>query len=98
LPPVTFMSFALQPPSAPRVLCDEFHFTLLLSSRGTPKRKCRVIWRKEHQIGVEFDRRLAQHDQVIKKPAADNSAAEAVKTEPEQAEPAKVEPETVEIA
>lgn len=29
-------------------------FTLLLSRLGTPKRKCRVVWSAETQIGVEF--------------------------------------------
>ena len=55
-------------------------FVLLLSSRGSPKRKCRVIWRTEKQIGVEFDRRLPQAEPVRRRPrpsrdAADNLAA-----------------------
>ncbi len=33
-------------------LPDEF--LLFLSSRGTASRKCRVVWRKAKQIGVEF--------------------------------------------
>jgi hypothetical protein len=33
-------------------LPDEF--LLFLSSRGTASRKCRVVWRKTKQIGVEF--------------------------------------------
>ncbi len=37
-------------------------FLLLLSARGTPKRKCRVVWRDGEQIGVEFERPLAQAD------------------------------------
>jgi hypothetical protein len=37
-------------------------FVLLLSRRGVPKRKCRVIWRTEHQLGVTFDRTLPARD------------------------------------
>jgi hypothetical protein len=33
-------------------------FTLLLSGNGMPRRKCSVVWRKERQIGVQFERRL----------------------------------------
>jgi hypothetical protein len=43
-------------------------FVLLLSSRGAPKRKCKVVWRTEHQIGVQFDRRLPQAAPVRRQP------------------------------
>ena len=33
-------------------------FMLLLSGNGSPRRKCRVIWRQPTQIGVNFDGRL----------------------------------------
>jgi PilZ domain len=29
--------------------------TILLSPRGVPYRKCRVVWRSEGHVGVEFD-------------------------------------------
>jgi len=32
-------------------------FTLLLSSSGKAKRKCRVVWRKPQRIGVRFEQR-----------------------------------------
>jgi hypothetical protein len=37
-------------------------FVLLLSASGKPKRKCRVIWRKGAQIGVEFEKPLSRAD------------------------------------
>jgi hypothetical protein len=37
-------------------------FALLLSASGKPKRKCRVVWRKSAQIGVEFEKPLARAD------------------------------------
>lgn len=33
-------------------------FTLLLSGNGSPRRKCRVVWRQPTQVGVNFDGRL----------------------------------------
>jgi hypothetical protein len=38
------------------------NFVLLLSTTGKPKRKCRVVWRKDGQIGVEFEKPLASSD------------------------------------
>jgi hypothetical protein len=35
------------------------HFVLLLSNRGTPKRNCKVVWRGDNQLGVEFEKPLA---------------------------------------
>lgn len=32
-------------------------FLLLLSGNGSPRRKCRVVWRRENQIGVSFEER-----------------------------------------
>ena len=37
-------------------------FVLLLSASGKPKRKCRVVWRKGAQIGVEFEKPLSRAD------------------------------------
>ena len=33
-------------------------FTLILSGNGSPRRKCRVVWRQPTQVGVNFDGRL----------------------------------------
>ena len=30
------------------------HFVLLLSRQGSPQRPCRVVWRDEQHIGVQF--------------------------------------------
>lgn len=35
-------------------------FVLMLSSNGAPRRFCRVIWRKPNQVGVKFERSLAE--------------------------------------
>ena len=29
-------------------------FTLVLSTRGAPHRQCKVVWRKESEVGVRF--------------------------------------------
>ncbi len=42
-------------------------FILLLSSRGTAKRKCRVVWRKDGELGVTFDRKLDPTEHALKK-------------------------------
>jgi len=34
-------------------------FILTLTPRGYPYRRCQVMWRSEHAIGVEFDSPLA---------------------------------------
>jgi hypothetical protein len=31
-------------------------FVLLLSKNGKARRLCRVVWRNEHQLGVQFER------------------------------------------
>ncbi len=30
-------------------------FTLVLSDRGTPRRRCHVTWRTEEEVGVNFE-------------------------------------------
>lgn len=39
-------------------------FMLLLSGNGKARRKCRVVWRQPHQIGVKFETRLAPDDRA----------------------------------
>jgi hypothetical protein len=58
-------------------------FMLWLSNSGSARRKCRVIWRKPHQVGVKFERRLATSDRATLVPTLD---AGAVKAEAEPAE------------
>jgi hypothetical protein len=66
-------------------------FFLLLSNRGRPKRKCHVAWRKNHQLGVEFERPLAHPDKhkALRKLAAGELPTQP---EPERAEKPKREP------
>jgi PilZ domain len=59
-------------------------FVLLLSSRGTPRRNCRVVWREPHQIGVTFERQLTETDSNSLVPKLDADAVAAL-------EPAKSE-------
>jgi hypothetical protein len=37
---------------------------LLLSGNGKARRACRVVWRRERQIGVRFEKRLAADDRA----------------------------------
>ena len=42
-------------------------FMLVLSRRGDAQRKCRVVWRKQRQIGVEFtNSRSSKMDAMLK--------------------------------
>jgi hypothetical protein len=51
-------------------------FCLMLSGRGSARRECRVIWRKETQVGVAFEKPLSQEAALAigKKPAAKDKA------------------------
>ncbi len=51
------------------------HFVLLLSSNGAARRFCRVVWRKPTQIGVKFERSLAEAAEASQTPKADAQAA-----------------------
>ncbi|MBI2715275.1 MAG: PilZ domain-containing protein [Rhizobiales bacterium] len=55
-------------------------FMLLLAGNGAAQRTCRVVWRKPQQVGVKFERRLAQHDQATLVPVID--ADDNVRLEP----------------
>jgi hypothetical protein len=46
-------------------------FMLLLSSNGSARRKCRVVWRKPRQLGVRFERRLIDGDRATLVPRHD---------------------------
>jgi hypothetical protein len=39
---------------SPKEVPDQF--SLRLSSRGRSERRCRVIWRSDTEVGIEFDR------------------------------------------
>jgi hypothetical protein len=50
------------------------HFVLLLSSNGAARRFCRVVWRKPTQMGVKFERSLADAANATLAPKADADA------------------------
>jgi hypothetical protein len=37
---------------------------LWLTSNGSAKRKCRVVWRQKHQVGVTFGRAVFNPEQA----------------------------------
>ena len=47
-------------------------FMLLLAGNGSAQRTCRVMWRKPQQVGVKFERRLAQRDQSTRVPVIED--------------------------
>jgi hypothetical protein len=67
------------------------HFVLMLSSNGAARRFCRVVWRKPTQVGVKFERSLADAANATPAPKADAdaSAAPDAAAAPANAEPAK---------
>jgi hypothetical protein len=50
-------------------------FMLLLAGNGSARRKCRVVWRKPRQVGVKFERRLADGARATLAPQIDADAA-----------------------
>ena len=64
------------------------YFLLLLSGNGSAQRKCRVVWRKPRQVGVIFERRLADGAKttlVPKRADTDAAKVDAAKLEPPDA-------------
>jgi PilZ domain-containing protein len=60
-------------------------FALLLSNNGAPRRFCRAIWRKPHEIGVKFARTFAEAMNIRA-----NAEDQAVPTSPAPDETADV--------
>jgi len=57
-------------------------FLLWLTATGSARRTCQVVWRRAHQVGVKFERRLPHSQRVVLEPADDPAAAKrAVKQE-----------------
>jgi len=51
-------------------------FVLLLAETGSPRRRCRVIWRKPDQLGVKFETRIDERLRaVLEKPSAGTASA-----------------------
>lgn len=70
------------------------HFVLMLTSSGSARRFCRVMWRKPNQVGVQFTRSLAEAAEPAPplKPDANAQGATAADAAPVDAEPANAEP------
>jgi len=58
------------------------HFVLMLSSSGAARRICRVVWRKPTQLGVKFERSLADAAKATLAPQADADVQAAQDAEP----------------
>ena len=69
-------------------------FVLLLSRSGKPKRKCRLVWRKGAQIGVEFEKPLSRADKhrPILKAETMSPPLSMLEPEPDEQDAKKVEP------
>ena len=61
------------------------NFVLLLSESGTPRRRCRVIWRKPRQLGVKFETYLDERLRAV----LDKKLGAAADAKPKEAEPAE---------
>jgi hypothetical protein len=53
-------------------------FILALSSDGAARRRCRVAWRTEDQVGVEFLKDLKNNARPMRKPVLRSSAPKPV--------------------
>jgi hypothetical protein len=53
-------------------------FLLWLTTDGSARRTCRVVWRKPNQVGVEFERRLPAQQRETLEPVSAADAKRAV--------------------
>lgn len=53
-------------------------FLLWLTDTGSARRTCRVVWRKPHEVGVMFERRLPEHQRLALEPLTPDDARRAV--------------------
>jgi hypothetical protein len=66
------------------------NFMLLLASNGSARRRCRVVWRKPRQLGVTFNRIIADGEQHPLVPKLGRTFdAERTETALSDAEPAE---------
>jgi hypothetical protein len=68
----------------PAALPDEF--ILALSSDGAARRRCRVTWRAEDSIGVQFLRTSKKGARTIRRPVANVAPGQAPPTVPQAVE------------
>jgi hypothetical protein len=71
---------ALLAVAEPSGVPDEF--ILALSSDGAARRRCRVAWRTEDQVGVEFLKDLKKNAPPMRMPVMRSSAPRSVDAEP----------------
>jgi hypothetical protein len=62
------------------------HFVLMLTSNGSARRFCRVMWRKSSQVGVQFTRTMAEAAAPKLAPKADADAQAAADAAPATAQ------------
>ncbi len=68
----------------PAALPDEF--ILALSSDGAARRRCRVTWRAEDSIGVQFLKDVKNGARAIRRPVAQVALEQAPPTAPQAVE------------
>ena len=68
----------------PAALPDEF--ILALSSDGAARRRCRVTWRAEDSIGVQFLKDIKKGAHTIRRPVANVAPEQAPPTVPQAVE------------
>jgi hypothetical protein len=68
----------------PAALPDEF--ILALSSDGAARRRCRVTWRAEDSIGVQFLKDIKKGARTIRRPVANVAPEQAPPTVPQAVE------------
>ena len=56
----------------PAIVPDSF--ILLLASNGSARRRCEVVWREDHQLGVRFDLPTAKKPAPMRRRATDKAA------------------------
>jgi len=61
------------------------NFVLLLAENGSPRRRCRVIWRKPRQLGVKFETQLDERLRTV----LDKKTGAGAKATPKEAERAE---------
>ncbi|MGH6666117.1 MAG: PilZ domain-containing protein [Pseudolabrys sp.] len=73
------------------------HFVLMLTSTGSARRFCRVMWREPNQIGVQFTRSLAEAAEPAK-PNVQVPGVPSPDLAPGEDEPAAPQPVSAEPA
>jgi len=52
-------------------------FILWLNESGAARRTCEVVWRRPHQVGVKFERRLPAERRAVLEPVAEPETSAA---------------------